>query len=375
MRRFCAIRGLAGRSWTAALLASGLFFGSSHWGYSTWTFANEMTGEASVQVADDGADAGGETRPATLAERREAARQAAEDRAEAKRSAAKASKTAAKTRGRARGGASASASVSAGGGSSAVGAGRTCGPAPFNATAGTADSAGAGFALSALASIGVGGSYGPSTALAAASSSNGMGGGNGMAGGAVDVCAKANVTLDDGTSVDVSVRVRVRPGNGPTAPDSSNDGESQTTSDSIATAGSALDAKIVEFAQNHIDQQVGNGECWTLAAEALKYADAEPPQLYVFGREVPTPEVRPGHILQFESARFEGDGYFLVLGAPNHTAIVTAVRGAKLTILHQNVNGSRVVQTGELNVDELVSGRMIVYAALPKNSRNSAFGQ
>ena len=195
-----------------------------------------------------------------------------------------------------------------------------------------------------------------------------------MAGGAVDVCVKANVTLDDGTSVDVSVRVRVRSGD--TKPvEPPDEGSSSTTTDSLATAGSALDAKIVEFAQNHIDQQVGNGECWTLAAEALKYADAEPPQLYVFGREVPTPEVRPGHILQFESARFEGDGYFLVLGAPNHTAIVTAVRGAKLTILHQNVNGSRVVQTGELNVDELVSGRMIVYAALPKNSRNSSSGQ
>ena len=196
-----------------------------------------------------------------------------------------------------------------------------------------------------------------------------------MAGGAVDVCVKANVTLDDGTSVDVSVRVRVRPGDTKPVDPSDEGSSSTTTTDSLATAGSALDAKIVEFAQNHIDQQVGNGECWTLAAEALKYADAEPPQLYVFGREVPTPEVRPGHILQFESARFEGDGYFLVLGAPNHTAIVTAVRGAKLTILHQNVNGSRVVQTGELNVDELVSGRMIVYAALPKNSRNSSSGQ
>jgi hypothetical protein len=371
MRRISAT-GRPGRQlWAGALLASGLLLGSLN-----MTIAEEVEGDA---------------RPQTLAERRELARQASEDQATAKRSAAKAAKTSAKTRARSGSGASASASasVSSGRGFSAMGTGRTCGPAPFNSTSGAANSAGAGFALSALASIGVGGAYSPTTATAAASTTGSVGrssqgggghhggsrhGGGAMAGGAVDVCVKANVTLDDGTSVDVRVRVRVRPGD-TTPVDPSEESSSSTTTDSLATAGSALDAKIVEFAQNHIDQQVGNGECWTLAAEALKYADAEPPQLYVFGREVPTPEVRPGHILQFESARFEGDGYFLVLGAPNHTAIVTAVRGAKLTILHQNVNGSRVVQTGELNVDELVSGRMIVYAALPKNSRNSSSGQ
>lgn len=41
--------------------------------------------------------------------------------------------------------------------------------------------------------------------------------------------------------------------------------------------------------------------------------------------------------------------------------IVTGTRDGVLDILHQNVGGVRKVQKGELNVDELVSGKLWIY--------------
>ena len=51
-----------------------------------------------------------------------------------------------------------------------------------------------------------------------------------------------------------------------------------------------LNQKVLNFAVEHIGQQVGNGECWALAAEALEAAGAEPPQGLVFGRELKVSE-------------------------------------------------------------------------------------
>src|SRR5437660_1228712 len=50
---------------------------------------------------------------------------------------------------------------------------------------------------------------------------------------------------------------------------------------------SVFNPKILEFGLAHVGTQVGNGECWTLAAEALDYAGAKPPSGYVFGDQVP----------------------------------------------------------------------------------------
>src|SRR5271166_5673577 len=107
---------------------------------------------------------------------------------------------------------------------------------------------------------------------------------------------------------------------------------------------------IVAYARSKLGQKVGNGECTTLAVEALRRCDARRPDPVegIWGDEVKHfRDLQPGDILQFENAVFvkqqvRGDGALLTVTAsyPHHTAIVARVRkrGPRpvLVILHQN---------------------------------------
>src|SRR5262249_18319229 len=126
---------------------------------------------------------------------------------------------------------------------------------------------------------------------------------------------------------------------------------------------------VLEFAVQNIGKQVGNGQCWTLGAEALAYAGAEPPHGYVFGDVVPLAQALPGDILQFYNAHFVGIGYWMILGAPNHTAIVQLVNGQTITMLNQDVNHDLRVQTSVINMADFVSGTITVYRPVARNAR------
>src|SRR5262249_17997601 len=71
-----------------------------------------------------------------------------------------------------------------------------------------------------------------------------------------------------------------------------------------------LNRKVLKFAEDHKGEQVGNGECWTLAAEALSSAGAQRPgangvPVYIFGRKLDSEEaILPGDVVQFEKAKF-----------------------------------------------------------------------
>jgi len=147
-------------------------------------------------------------------------------------------------------------------------------------------------------------------------------------------------------------------------------GSTNGTGNATTTApdGLAFNARILEFAINHLGQQVGNGECWTLAAEALIYAGAKPADGYVFGDKIPLTSAQPGDILQFESAVFVGPTYWMRLGLPHHTAIVDTVQGTQFVILQQNFNGSLRVQKSPLNMADLKSGTVTVYRAVANNA-------
>src|SRR5438105_4789346 len=90
----------------------------------------------------------------------------------------------------------------------------------------------------------------------------------------------------------------------------------------------ALNDKVLKFAEASVGKQVGNGECWTLADEALADAGARRPGrdglgVYVFGRELKSDEaVLPGDIVQFSDARFESRAGAIAV-IPQHTAVVT----------------------------------------------------
>ncbi len=139
----------------------------------------------------------------------------------------------------------------------------------------------------------------------------------------------------------------------------------ENTGEPVAAAGE-INKAIVRFAVGQLGRQVGNGECWTLAAEALRAAGAEPPRVYDFGQEIELDDVTPGDILQFTSARFDNpNGSYYIMGAPNHTAIVYTVTGDQVFLLHQNF-GTRTVTTLDINFNNMTSGEVQAYRAIPR---------
>ena len=108
--------------------------------------------------------------------------------------------------------------------------------------------------------------------------------------------------------------------------------------------------KVVEFARSREGMKVGDGQCSTLAYEALRSAGAKTP-----GRKGPpwgeelksVKDAKPGDILQFEDSVFvrrrtRDDGAVLTLTFryPHHTAVVASVKkrgkAVHMTVLHQN---------------------------------------
>ena len=139
-----------------------------------------------------------------------------------------------------------------------------------------------------------------------------------------------------------------------------------------------LNHRIMTYVSERFGQQVGNGECWTLAEEALKAAGASPPREYVFGRELKKGEEWwPGDIVQFTSCKFKetlpGGGKKIVqAGSPNHTAIFGGKQNGMSMIAQQNVNGRKTVMMELLDFKSLVSGSYKVYRAVPPHPSSSA---
>jgi hypothetical protein len=125
-----------------------------------------------------------------------------------------------------------------------------------------------------------------------------------------------------------------------------------------------LNRGVLDFAQSKLGQQVGRGECWDLANEALIAAGAQPANGYTFGTVVTQPI--PGDIIQFYNARFESNGSWHQMGSPHHTAIIEKVQGNTITMLHQNVNGNRTVQRMTLDLSTKTSGSYTFYRPMHK---------
>jgi hypothetical protein len=135
-----------------------------------------------------------------------------------------------------------------------------------------------------------------------------------------------------------------------------------------------LNRKVLKFAEDNQGKQVGNGECWTLAVEALAYAGARPPGakgvgVYDFGRKLDDGEkILPGDVMQFEKAKFvhktaTGSSW---VALPHHTGVVAKVEGMKISLLHQNYKGKRTVQLTTINVDERTEGTVQFFRPIPK---------
>lgn len=147
--------------------------------------------------------------------------------------------------------------------------------------------------------------------------------------------------------------------------------------------------RVANWCESRLGQQVGNGECWTLADEALKAIAAEErsrgvepcmtSQSVVHGSVIftclpPKPceprggveaaGVARGDIIQFLSAhlkRKDGHGESWA-GAPDHTAIVTHVeRSGLLRVVESNSGGVKRVKEGQYDFSELVGGEVRIF--------------
>ena len=134
----------------------------------------------------------------------------------------------------------------------------------------------------------------------------------------------------------------------------------------------------MEFARERIGEKVADGQCMSLAVEALRYAGAkryafDPSGDFVWGRPVASFKAAlPGDILQFRNAVFDGKRWITKRRwvswhheYPHHTAIVSEVRegGRVVAILHQNVGAhddadanKQVVQEASIRPESLQAG-------------------
>lgn len=136
-------------------------------------------------------------------------------------------------------------------------------------------------------------------------------------------------------------------------------------------------------------QQVGNGECWTLANDALvsvaqscRSAGLEPCMtsqgvshgfalLTYIPPSPPSPSggvldagISRGDIIQFWRAHFKHRNGESWAGDPDHTSVVTGVRpDGTITVVEQNVGGVKKVRTGEYDLGSMIKGEARVFRA------------
>lgn len=181
------------------------------------------------------------------------------------------------------------------------------------------------------------------------------------------------------------------------AENSASRGQSQSANAVTVAAGnvSPLNFSVFNYAANRLGQKVGDGECATLASEALKSIGAKNfwelgPQGYdadyIWGSLITTitqnhkstANIASGDIIQFRNVSTYKemtypDGSWRSYSSiyNHHTAIVKAVVGSQIYVLHQNVgdqgkghDARKIVQNGVIDLKDLTSGTMWVYRPL-----------
>ena len=141
--------------------------------------------------------------------------------------------------------------------------------------------------------------------------------------------------------------------------------------DWVAALGTdrAFNDNVLAFARKNLGVQVGNGECWTLAADAMRAAGAGRPDRYVFGRELePDEPIAPGDVLHFDAVKIVEGRRTLTLGSPDHVAVISQVLGPnRVRILHQNFGGKRTVMELDLNLAAMTEGKTKIYRVQPRD--------
>lgn len=130
-----------------------------------------------------------------------------------------------------------------------------------------------------------------------------------------------------------------------------------------------LNGKVIEFVNSVMGTQVGRGECWDLAQEALdmNLADWARPTTFGIPLNPESNEIKAGDIIQFRTVTIiehlpGGVTRRETLGAPDHTAVIYKVLGKKhYTLAHQNVGGKRSVMKSNINLAKVTGGQYWIY--------------
>jgi hypothetical protein len=171
----------------------------------------------------------------------------------------------------------------------------------------------------------------------------------------------------------------------------------QKKNDSKAKKAPTLGDKVVSFCLENKGKQVGDGECATLAGEALQAAGAQPQGKdnpkegdYVWGDRVymleATPtglkhtgkltDLKPGDVIQFRDTQWvvRSGNRTETMTTPHHTAVIESVelKGERWKILHQNYNGKKEVMETVLIPASLTEGWVRVYRPLPADGTGKA---
>ncbi|KAI9789565.1 MAG: hypothetical protein M1816_005972 [Peltula sp. TS41687] len=158
----------------------------------------------------------------------------------------------------------------------------------------------------------------------------------------------------------------------------------------LAAAQQRYGGEIVRWCRERLGTRVGDGECWTLAHDALEAVAAkcksrgQEPVMTSQGRvhgvciyvhRMPSPgsaldglelaQVAPGDILELRKATFHTQRTpfeFFRSETNKHTAVITGVANGVLTVLQQNVLPAREnVAEGRYDLRDMIKGEMRIY--------------
>lgn len=119
---------------------------------------------------------------------------------------------------------------------------------------------------------------------------------------------------------------------------------------------------VVDYALDNMGKKIDRGECWDLVAFALNHSGTEWEMPFDFGEKIDykKDDMAPGDIISFDGVKFESEFGYTTF--PIHYAIVYKVADKDhITILHQNHNNKKVVQTLDLTLSDLKKGEMQFY--------------
>ena len=139
---------------------------------------------------------------------------------------------------------------------------------------------------------------------------------------------------------------------------------------------------VAGWCEHHYGQQVGRGECWDLAHDALEkgcgkhafistYYHHGYPILQLKDGVVtngPHDDIKRGDILQFKSCIFVDStlGQTKTVGMPDHTSVVLSNDGNSIVVAEQNVNNVKTVVHGTYTLRHMTKGEVTAYRPMPK---------